>query len=254
MSVHHPSRFPRRALAAALAALLGACGGARDERLVVLCGSSFIPPTEALLAGFKARTGMEAVFTTGGSEDLLPNIRAKSIGDIFITHDPYLDFTKEAGSWSDHADVGFLAPVLAVAKGNPKKISSYDDLARPGLKVAISDPRYTTCGQMLEKVLRRKGILDAVMKNVENRLLKGHSAMGNLVKTGAVDAAVMWNGVAHTFRESIEVVPIPYEFESEIRVRVIALNYSKRPDRVRAFMDFAKSEGPRIFKDYGYSR
>jgi molybdate transport system substrate-binding protein len=197
---------------------------------------------------------MEAVFTTGGSEDLLPNVKAKSIGDIFITHDPYLDYTKDAGSWADHADVGFLAPVLAVAKGNPKKLSTYDDLARPGLRVAISDPRYTTCGQMLEKLLEKKKILEAVMKNAENRLLKGHSALGNLVKTGAVDAAVMWNGVAHTFRDSLEVVPVPYEFETEVRVRVIALNYSKRPGRVREFMDFARTEGPRIFKGYGYSR
>jgi molybdate transport system substrate-binding protein len=247
-------RGRRWVLAAALAALVGACRGGKDDRLVVLCGGSFIPPTEALLAEFKARSGMEAVFTTGGSEDLLPNVKAKSIGDIFITHDPYLDYTKEAGSWADHADVGFLVPVLAVAKGNPKKLSSYDDLARPGLRVAISDPRYTTCGQMLEKLLEKKKIREAVMKNAENRFLKGHSALGNLVKTGAVDAAVMWNGVAHTFRDSLEVVPVPYEFESEFRVRVIALNYSKQPDRVRAFMDFAKSEGARIFSKHGYVR
>jgi molybdate transport system substrate-binding protein len=244
----------RRVLAIALAVLIGACRGEKDDKLVVLCGSSFIPPTETLLAEFKARSGVEAIFTTGGSEDLLPNVKAKSLGDIFITHDPYLDYTKEAGSWSDHADVGFLAPVLAVAKGNPKKLASFDDLARPGLKVAISDPRYTTCGQMLEKLLDKKKIREAVMKNVENRLLKGHSALGNLVKTGAVDAAVLWNGVAHTFRDSLDVVPVPYEYEGEFRVRVIALNYTKRPGRVRAFMDFAKAEGARIFAKHGYVR
>jgi molybdate transport system substrate-binding protein len=248
------NRTRRWILASALAALLGACRGEKDDRLIVLCGSSFIPPTEALLAGFKARTGMEAVFTTGGSEDLLPNVKAKSLGDVFITHDPYLDYTKDAGSWADHADVGLLVPVLAVAKGNPRRLASVEDLARPGLKVAISDPRYSTCGEMIERLLKKKKILEDVMKNAENRLLKGHSALGNLVKTGAVDAAVMWNGVAHTFRDSLEVVPVPYEFETEVRVRVIALNYSKRPGRVREFMDFARTEGPRIFKGYGYSR
>ena len=240
-----------RVLSACLAILPGACGR-KDESLTVLCGNSFLAPTETLLKEARERAGVDVVFTTGGSEDLLPNVKAKSVGDVFITHDPYLDYTKEAGSYADHADVGVLAPVLAVAKGNPGKIRSFEDLARPGLRVAISDPKFTTCGQMLVKLLRKKGLHDAVMKNVENRLIKGHSALGNLVKTGAVDAAVLWNGVAFTFRDSLEVVPTPYEYETEVRVRVIALGYSRRPDRLRAFMSFVKAEGPGIFARHGY--
>jgi len=230
---------------------LAACGG-KDERLVLLCGSSFIPPTQALLAEFKAATGIEGTFTTGGSEDLLPNVRSKSIGDVFITHDPYLDYTKEAGAYADHADVGVLAPVVAVARGNPLKIGSLEDLGRPGLRVALSDPRYSTCGEMVDRLLERKGLRDAVLRNVENRLMKGHSALANLVKTGAVDAAVLWNGVAHTFRDSLEIVPIPYEFDREVRVRVIALNYSRRADLLGRFMDFVRARGAAIFSAHGY--
>jgi len=31
---------------------------------------------------------------------------------------------------------------------------------------------------------------------------------------------VMWNGVAHTFKPDVEIVPSPYEYESEIRAWV----------------------------------
>ena len=78
------------------------------------------------------------------------------------------------------------------------------------------------------------------MKNVGNRLTKGHSNLGNLLKTQAVDAVLMWNGVANTFKEHLEIVTTPYEYDSEIRVRVIGLNYSKRPEFVKRFMEFAE--------------
>jgi len=233
---------------------LGGCGkGATQEKeLVILCGSSFLPPTEALIAEFKAKTGIAATFTTGGSEDLLPNVKAKSIGDIFITHDPYLNYTKDAGACADQVEVGFVAPVLAVQKGNPKSIRKIEDLAQPGLKVALSDPKYSTCGEMVAALLQKKGLKDAVMVNVENRLTKGHSTLGTFLKTQAVDAVIMWNGVADTFKEHLEVVRTPYEYDTETRVWVIGLNYSKKPDLVKQFMDFVRTDGPRIFAEHGY--
>jgi molybdate transport system substrate-binding protein len=142
--------------------------------------------------------------------------------------------------------------VLAVQKGNPKDIKSIDDLTKPDLKVALSDPQYSTCGEMVEKFLKTKGIYDAVMKNVGNRLTKGHSNLGNLLKTQAVDAVVMWNGVANTFREHLDIVKTPYEYDTEIQVHVIGLNYSEQPEAVRQFMEFVRENGQRIFTEHGY--
>ncbi len=223
-----------------------------DPELVILVGNSFIPPTEQLLEEFKAATGIRATYTTGGSEDLLPHIEAKRQGDVFITHDPYLDATREHDAYSDHVSVGFVAPVLAVQKGNPKKIASIDDLTEPGLKVALSNPEYSTCGEMVFALLKKKGIHDQVMKNVENRLTKGHSNLGNLVKTNAVDAVIMWNGVANTFKEHLDVVRTPYEYDEEVAVHVIGLNYSKQPQAVKRFIEFTREKGEAIFAEHGY--
>jgi molybdate transport system substrate-binding protein len=220
--------------------------------LVILVGNSFIPPTEQLLSEFTSKTGVQATYTTGGSEDLLPHVKAQQRGDIFITHDPYLDYTREAGSHSDHVHVGFVAPVLAVQKGNPKDIKSIDDLTRPGLKVALSNPEYSTCGEMVEALLKKKGIYDAVMEKVENRLTKGHSNLGNPLKAQTVDAVIMWNGVANTFKEDLDIVTTPYEYDTERRVHVIGLGYSRQPDNVRLFMEFVRQEGSRTFAQHGY--
>ncbi|MHC4511825.1 MAG: substrate-binding domain-containing protein [Planctomycetota bacterium] len=224
----------------------------KPTELVVLCGSSFVPPTEQLCSEFKAQTGVEIVSTVGGSEDLLPHVKARMKGDIFITHDPYLDYTRDAGALTDHVQVGFVAPVLVVQKGNPQGIKNVEDLTRPGLKVALTDPQYSTAGEMVFALLDKKGIKDAVMKNVENRLTKGHSNIGNFLKTQAIDAGIMWNGVAHTFAESLDIVKTPYEYDEEIRVHIMTLNYGTHPELLEQFAEFVRKRGPEVFAEHGY--
>jgi len=222
------------------------------KELVLLCGSSFVNPAEQLCKQFTAETGIAIVSTVAGSEDFLPLVKAGKKGDILITHDPYLDETRKAGALSDSVEVGFVAPVLAVQKGNPKGIKRIEDLTGEGLKVGLTDPRYSTCGEMVFALLEKKGIKEAVLKNVENRLTKGHSTLGTWLKTQTVDAVIMWNGVAHTFRDDLEVVQRPYEYETETRVHIIGLSYTKQPDALKQFIGFAREKGPAIFAEHGY--
>ena len=224
----------------------------QPEELVVLCGNSFVQPVEQLCSEFREKTGIAMTSTVAGSEDFLPLVKTGQKGDILITHDPYLDYVRDANALADYVQVGFVAPVLAVQPGNPKGIKSIQDLAQPGLKIALTDPQYSTCGEMVLALLAKKGIKDAVMANVGNRVTKGHSALGTFLKTQVVDAAILWNGVAHTFRDSLEVVKTPYEYDQETRVHIIALGYSKRPEALRKFMEFAHGRGPEVFAAYGY--
>ena len=186
------------------------------------------------------------------SEDFLPQIKTAQVGDILVTHDPYLDYVREAGALADHVQVGFVAPVLAVQKGNPLGLARIEDLARPGLRVALSNPRYSTCGEMVFQLFEKKGIKEAVLKNVGTRLTKGHPKLCTFLKTQVVDAVITWNGVAHTFKDDLEVVPTPYEYDTEIRVHVIGLNYSSAPGELEQFMDFTRQRGREIFSEYGY--
>ncbi len=224
----------------------------QPEELIVLCGSSFVQPVGQLCSEFQEKTGIAMTSTVAGSEDFLPLVKTGQKGDILITHDPYLDYVRDANALADHVQVGFVAPVLAVQPGNPKGIKSIQDLAVPGLRIALTDPQYSTCGQMVMALLEKKGIKEAVMANIGNRLTKGHSALGTFLKTQVIDAAILWNGVAHTFKDSLEVVKTPYEYDQETRVHIIALSYSKQPDALKKFMEFAHSKGPEVFATYGY--
>jgi len=226
----------------------------RNEELVVLCGSSFVPPMEEMVKQFTATTGVAVVITVAGSEDFLPLVKAGQQGDVLVTHHPYEDYVRQAGALADQTQVGFVAPVLAVQKGNPKGLRTLHDLTRPGLRVALSNPQYSTCGDMVFKLLDKKGIKDAVMMNVQNRLTKGHANLGTLIKTDAVDAVIMWNGVANTFSHSLDVVPTPYEYDTQIGVYIIGLGYSRHPKLVKQFVDFCRTKGSRIFARHGYTK
>lgn len=63
---------------------------------------------------------------------------------------------------------------------------------------------------------------------------------------------IMWNGVAHTFGHSVDVVPTPYEYDKEIQVHIIGLNYTRQPEALKKFFEFVRNRGPDVFTEYGY--
>lgn len=230
------------------------CEGCRKEEpgLLVLCGGSFRPPMEEIAAGFEKETGVKVSLSVGQSEDLLPQVKIGKTGDVFVTHDPYLDYTKEADSLFRGEQVGFVAPVLVVRKGNPAGLKSIEDLAKPGVKVALPNPEYSTCGKMLFALLEKKGIKDAVLKNAGNAIFRSHAEIGNALKLETRDAGVMWNGAAHNFLDAVEIVPTPYEYDEEIRVWIMGLSYSKNTKLVEKFLDFCREKGEEVFQRHGY--
>jgi molybdate transport system substrate-binding protein len=225
---------------------------AADKELLVLCGTSFGPPTEKLLKEFEQETGIKAVISFGGSEDLLPQVKLKTVGDVFITHDPYMEYTKEAGALLRWIQVGNVAPALVVKKGNPHELEKIADLAKPGLKVLLPNPDFSTCGEMVFQLMEKKGIKDAVLKNVGNAMFRSHADIGNKMKLGVGDAAMMWNGVAHNFKDAIDVIRLPYEYDEEIRVGIIGLSYTKNRAEVEKFLKFIDKRGKEVFEEFGY--
>lgn len=224
---------------------------ADGEELEILCGSSFRPPMERLVEMYHGETGRRPMMSFGGSEDHLPHVKTKAAGDVYVSHTPYMQYTKEAGALQREIAVGFLAPVLVVSKKCDKQVRSIADLAQPDLIVVLPDPQFSTCGQMVDKLLEEDGLKESVSKNVD-ALMKHHSEIGNHLKLGSAQAGIMWNGVAHTFRDGLDVVPAPYKYKDEIRVAVMGLSYSSKQEELKEFLDFVEKHGKEVFSEFGY--
>jgi molybdate transport system substrate-binding protein len=226
--------------------------GQPGAEILILCGSSFRPPVEKLKSLYEGASQDRLVLSFGGSEDLLPQVKMKMAGDVFVTHDPYIDETRQAGSLARNVAVGYVAPVLVTARGNPKKIRRIEDLAQPGLRVVLPHPDYSTCGKMVFDLLERKKLKDAVLANVGNAQVRSHKEVAELIKLGHRDAGIMWNGVAHTWLDAVEIIPAPYEYREDVNVGVMGLSYSKQPAAVERFLKYVEAHGQQVFAEYGY--
>lgn len=223
----------------------------------VLCGGSFRPPMEKLAEMFEEQTGCRATLVFGQSEDHLPKVKAHLIGDVFVSHDPFIKYTEDADAMSRFVVTGYVVPVLVTKKGNPKGLSKFEDLAQANLRVALPNPEFSTCGEMVFALLdkkdkQNKGFKATVLKNVGNAMSKTHATIASQIKLAHRDAGVMWNGVAHNWLDAIEIVPTPYEYDNEIRVGVMGLSYSKKKELVERFLKFVDEHGEEVFAEYGY--
>ncbi len=233
--------------------VLAVCGcGSEVDEIEVLCGGSFRPPMEKLAKQFEEETGCLATLVFGQCEDHLPRVKMHTVGDVFVCHDPFIQYTEDAGAMLRYVQVGYVAPVLVVKKGNPERIERIEDLARPGLRVVLSNPEFSTCGEMVFALLDKKKIKEAVLKNVGNALVRTHAQTAAQIKLGHRDAGVMWNGIAHNWLDALEIIPGPYQYDQEVRVAAVGLSYSKKKDRVEQFLKFVETHGEEIFKEFGY--
>jgi len=203
-------------VAALLAAwlLLPNCGRrktAEAEPLLCYVGGTMRAAMEELARLYRHRTGREVVMDCAGSGELLIRMRATRKGDLYVCHDPFLGALRRMRLCGEAWAVASLTSVIAVAKGNPKGVRGLKDLARPDLRVGLTDAEYSTAGRIVALMLRRADLEEAVTRNVKTRTRQG-GELANAIALGSLDAGIVWNAVAHLRREKLDAVPIEAEW------------------------------------------
>ena len=57
-------------------------------------------------------------------------------------------------------------PVVAVNRSSADKVKEFSDLAKPGLRVGLGDPKAMALGRTAEDILKNSKLKDAILKNV----------------------------------------------------------------------------------------
>jgi molybdate transport system substrate-binding protein len=142
--------------------------------------------------------------------------------------------------------------VLLVRPGNPQAIQSIADLARPGLKIGIGDPRYSTCGEMFVQYLDQKGLREKVMANVALQA-RAHTEIANGMIAGPLDAIVVWNFVAELYKGKVQLVADDATYPP-IRITILGLTQSPNPAICNAFLETCRTPAVgETFLRHGYS-
>lgn len=100
--------------------------------------------------------------------------------------------------------------VLLTAKDNPHQISKLEHLALPGVKVAVSHPRYSALGGLTENLLKETGLYQSIQKNITY----GDSPTADLIVTriltGREDVGIVYRANTMHITEKLTVIPIKH--------------------------------------------
>jgi len=189
----------------------------------------------------------------GGSHDFLDEIAEAGVHDLAIGGAEFLlDDGEVRGiiAKGRRRTIACRRSALIVPSGNPAKVRSVHDLARPGVRVGIS---VLDCLKGLwEDVAARLGLVEAVRRNVAFHA-NGCIAIVEAVATGRVDAAFGWSAFAHLAPGRIEVVELPPEQQVFRGTGVGLLSFARQPPAAERFMEFLTTPAARAcYGRYGW--
>ncbi len=226
----------------------------KTPSIMVYSGAGMRKPMEEIGRLFEQRYGVTVNYNYGGSNTLLSQIELTHQGDVYMPGATmYIERAKEKGFIDYEQRVAYHIPVIAVPEGNPANITSLYDLARPGVKVVLGDPKACAIGRLADRILEKNGLLDAVNANVIART----GTVNELVvyiSMRTADASIIWKASLAGTEAKTDMIEIPEE-QNIIKVIPIGrLRFSTSKDIAKKFVDFVTSdEGKAVFEKYGFT-
>ncbi len=226
--------------------------GADGGKLVVFAAASLKKSFTEIGEQFKTdNPGSDIEFNFAGSSDLVTQLTQGAPADVFASADSKnMDKAATADLLAGEA-VNFASNTLTIvtAPGNPKKISSFKDLAQPGLSVVVCAPQ-VPCGSAAEKVEKATGVqLNPVSE--ESQV----TDVLNKVTTGQADAGLVYVTDAQGAGDKVTAVAFPESADAVNTYPIAVLTQSKDPDLAGKFVDLVTGEaGQKVLSAAGFAK
>jgi len=260
-------KIPRELIFLLIGLILGvACSAAfhlltgitPQREIVVFAGAAAAPIYREAAILFERRYGVKVVLNLGGSGALLTALEITRSGDVYIPGSPeYLVLAKQRGivnfTASEPKILAYLVPAIIVQKGNPKNITKLEDLAKPGIRVGIADPKSVCVGLYAKELLEKNRLWEAVSKNIVT-YAASCEATAQLIYTGAVDAIIGWHVFYYWNPDKADIIWIePQRIPKIGYIAGAVTTFTKNKDLAIKFLDFLSSEEvSEIWRKYGY--
>jgi molybdate transport system substrate-binding protein len=224
---------------------------APTKSITVYAASSLIKPFTAIGKDFEAANpGYSVEFVFAGSAELSNALTAGAAADVFAAGDPAnMSVVAHAGELSDQP-VPFASNRLVVVtpSGNPGHLTSFADLTRPGLRVALCSTQ-GACGTQTEMVERRDG-LD--LRPVSTETTPSHVLED--VTSGRADAGVVFMTDVLDAGDKVSWFALPGE-DDVVTSWIAVLARSGESRAAEQFVKQVTGEGgTRILSDDGFSQ
>jgi len=221
--------------------------------LSLYCGAALRPLVEALAEDYHRRTGVTVAMTYGGANLLMGQLElVPGEADLFLPGDStYVEEAAARGWIEEQVPLARLTPALLVQPGNPCGIEGLRDLVRPGVRVAMPDPRGPALSRLVPDLLAAEGMTESDI--VSNVVFTAASLpeLAHAVRLGHADAALVWEFYAR-HQAPCEAIPIPLPENRSVVLSIGLLRTSKQKAEARRFMEYVRSESARPLWRKGY--
>ena len=222
--------------------------------LLLSCGAGLRPPVEEIITLFQRQTGVKVSANYAGSNFLLGQLKLSRRGDLFLPGDAfYIQEARRQGLVQESYAVAQFVPVIQVARGNPRGIKTIADLVRSDVKLGIGDERAAAIGRITPAIFATNGVpFDAVRAKVAFTSATAPE-LGQAVKLGHIDAAIIWQAVAWQYAPETEIVAIPADRNILSPVAVAITTDSKNKETALKLVEFLQGKtGQEIFRKHHY--
>lgn len=174
--------------------------------IVVFAAASLKPAFTQIAQQFKAdNPGNGVDFEFGGSSELATQLTQGATADVFASADTaQMDVVVKVGLLTG-TPTNFASNTLVIVTtpGNPKKIGSFADLAKPGINVVICQ-QPVPCGSATQRIENSTGVhLNPVSEELSV------TDVLNKVTTGQADAALVYVTDAKSAGDKVTTVNFP---------------------------------------------
>jgi molybdate transport system substrate-binding protein len=253
---------PTTLFSAPLALLLTvACGGVASHSasrsadhvtgsLTVLAAASLTDGFNRIGEQFKAKhSGLDLQFSYAGSPTLVTQIQQGAPADVFASADqPNMQKVVDGGLNSGAPRIFARNRLqIVVQAGNPRKIQTVADLARPGVKFDACAPG-VPCGTYATNVLNKANAKVTPVSQEDNV-----KAVVTKVSLGEVDAGIVYTSDVKSGGAKVAGVAIPDDVNVTASYPIVALKAATNQQAAQAFIGFVTgSEGQKTLASYGF--
>ncbi|MCH8829530.1 MAG: molybdate ABC transporter substrate-binding protein, partial [Planctomycetes bacterium] len=228
------------------------------DEIILYCAAGIQKPVaEAAKLYAEEEFGVPVRIEYGGSGTLLTSLQVgerSKRGDLYLAADEsYIEIARKKGLLAEAIPLAMQRPVIAVKKGNPKKIKSVADLLRSDVKFALAIPGQASIGKLTKQVLTKTG----EWKRIEEKATVFKPTVNDIISDidiGAVDAAIVWEANVVQLSHKFDMVHTKPFDAAKQTITIGVLKWSQNSAAALRFARYlqAPEKGQKQFKKHGY--
>ena len=252
------------ALVAAGCAPAAARGEAAADTVTVFAASSLAEPFRAVADAYETEhPEVKVTFNFAGSQALRTQLEHGARADVFASADwEQMAAVRKANLLGNTPEYFATNRLAMVTPAGSTAVQSLDDLARPGVSIAIASAEVpagayarATLNLMAESEDFPDDFAERALANVVTHETNVR-AVGQKVALGEVDAGIVYETDARApqYRDSLRAIEIPLHLNPAAEYPIASLGESANPQAALDFIAFVQGDGGQaILREYGFA-